>query len=400
MLRGCLVCVLPLLMSLPVFTQLEPLEPYLDWPVVQVPESAPRIETPALREVWRLACGDDADQVVGRIVSAAPGLDGRVLLLDAQLCRVLVVDPEGRVERVLGACGEGPGDFHGVYRGLQLADGRIGAVGGAPAPTIVVGTGGRIVLLDRAGDPAGDWLAGGDLNGQPLCSLRDLRHAGGHVLTVTMRTRASPPAMIFIREASLLDSRSGERTVVVRSLLRTDLREPTYSEADAYEPLAHGRTDVSVDGRLALAPERDRWRLVIRRPDGTGLVIDRPWPSVPRSDADKQAARRALGDTGGIYEILDDHPAMGRVRWRPDGLIWVEPGGPSPELGALTCCDELSGDGRLLRRVRLAVPDGGRPGDRLLFLEDGRFVILRGFARQEGDEPPPDIEPEVILLES
>lgn len=73
----------------------EALAPQVDWPVRTLPTDPPRVEALQLRQVWRLDGGEDADTVLGQVVAAAPGLDGRVLACDAQVTQVLVVGPTG-----------------------------------------------------------------------------------------------------------------------------------------------------------------------------------------------------------------------------------------------------------------------------------------------------------------
>jgi hypothetical protein len=127
---------------------------------------------------------------------------------------------------------------------------------------------------------------------------------------------------------------------------------------------------------VALAPERDRWLVSIREPDGSGVNLERPWTMPERTPEQAEAARKIVGDDRS--PIGDHEPAVGRVRWRPDGHLWVEPGGVAPAAGAMACFDELSPGGVLLRRVQLVVPGAGER-DRLVIMEDGRFVLLHGF---------------------
>lgn len=378
----------------------EPLAPHVHWPVRALTADPPRVDTLTLRRIWRLDGGEDAETVLGQIVSAAPGLDGRVLVCDAQLTQVLVVGPSGLVERSLGRKGDGPGDWEGAWRAVQLADGRIGAVGGAPAWTIQVGVRGRLILLGPDGEPADTWRIGGDTGGMPTCSVRDLRCRGVFTAAATHAALPSPPDMAMVDELVLLQGPDGERTVVARQVRTGPLSSPTIHEQDVFEPFAEGRMDLDANGRLAWASDRDAWRIAIREPDGTGLVLERPLRAVKRNDAEMRDTLRRLG--GGEYcTALPDHPLVGRVRWRPDGRLWVEPMGAEPAPGAMACFDEVSAAGELLRRVQLRVPGAG-PGDELILMEDGRFVLLRGWTalsedevKRSGDAP----EPAVILLQ-
>jgi len=386
---ACCVLVSTLHAELPV------IEPYHDWPVIQAPADPPRHETLTLQPVWQLDCGEDAEHLIGKIVSAAPGLDGRVLLVDRQLCQVMVMGIDGEVEETVGRCGEGPGEFEGCFRVFQLLDGRIGVASGTDSPDILFDSQGKVILLNMVGDPAGVWLAGGDPCDMPLTSVREMRYAGGGVLTVTQRIHFSPPIFRTLREIGLLDPATGERVPVVRHVREANIKSED-TEYTIFEPLANGRADVDALGRIAFAPERDQWKLAIREPDGSGVVISRPFEAVERTEEDFEVVLEELGDGG--YEMADDHPMIRRIRWRPDGNLWVEPWGVKPADNALACFDEIGPAGGSLRRVHLTVP-GARQGDEVLLMEDGRFVLLRGFGEPDEGEDLEDVSPAVMLLE-
>ena len=94
---------------------------------------------------------------------------------------------------------------------------------------------------------------------------------------------------------------------------------------------------------------------------------------------------------------LDHEPLVGRVRWRPNENLWVEPFGVKPQEEAIACFDEVSSEGVLLRRVHVVVP-GSKPEDELLLLEDGRFVLLSGFGAPAEEGGSEDLRAEVSLL--
>jgi len=384
---ACCVLVSSLHAGLPV------IETYHDWPVIQAPADPPRHETLTLQPVWQLECGEDAEHLIGKIVSAAPGLDGRVLLVDRQLCQVMVMGVDGEVEKTVGRCGEGPGELEGCFRVLQLPDGRIGVASGTDSPDILFDSQGKVILLDTVGDPAGVWLAGGDPGNMPLTSVREMRYAGGGVLTVTQRIHFSPPIFRTIREIGFLDPATGERISVVRHVREANIKAKD-TELTIFEPLANSRSDVDALGRIAFAPERDQWKLAIRESDGSGVIISRPLEAVERTAEDLDEVLKDLGDGG--FEMADDHPLIRRIRWRPDGNLWVEPWGVKPADGAIACFDEIGPAGGSLRRVHLVV-QGAQHGDEILIMEDGRFVVLRGFG--EASEEDESTSASVMLLE-
>jgi hypothetical protein len=255
---------------------------------------------------------------------------------------------------------------------------------------------GDMVFLDNSGDPAGSWYLAGEPSGVPAYTVRDVRAALPYILVATSHTVFSPNGeMTGLRELALVTAPAGTREVVAAE--QRTLGSPTEDyvhERDWFEPYAGGRCDIDVSGRIAFAPVRDRWLVCLRKLDGDGVCLERTWTATTRTE--KQIAAAMEGDEGPRESVLDSEPAIGRVRWRPDGMLWVEPAGVTPAAGALACFDEVSADGQLRRRVRVKTLDM-IPGDELLLLEDGRFVVLRGFGKAEED--PAAVRPEVILLE-
>ncbi len=362
---------------------------------INISAEAPTTETITLVPVWTLDCGKDAAELVGTIVSAAPGLDGRTLLLDSQLVQVLVIDPAGKVERTVGRPGDGPGDLPGAYRAFQLSDGRIGVAAGAPAMTLQFGGTGKIILLDQAGDPAGRWYGAGDPAEMPVSSVRKMRCANDHVLTASQQTAMSAAGMSHVFELAVLKPDAGDRTVVVRSVFVPEMNSARVKESSAYEPFAYGRCDISVGGRVVFAPVRNQWLVVISEPNGEGFCLERPWRPAPRSKADLRKAQAAMGDPD-QDSLFKNKPAVGRVRWRPDGRLWVEVLAEDPT--AFATFDEFSPVGELQRRVQIKA-NGDREHDVLIIMENGRFALLRGFKPGAAEDSDQSVQTEVLLLE-
>jgi hypothetical protein len=251
-----------------------------------------------------------------------------------------------------------------------------------------------LVLLDQNDDPAGDWPIVELPQPVPMCMVREVRSSPTHVLIASTYTMVSPQMeFTIVQELAMFSPPDGKAELLGR--LRQRWGEPggQISEVAAYEPFAYGRCDVHVSGRVAFSPERDRWMICVCESADQGIVLERTWQVVQRTDEQIAAAQDLHGVDRDL--ILDHEPAIGRVRWRPNGHLWVERGGPPCRDGVLGCFDELSADGELLRFVEVVAPDPEIKG-RLLLLEDGRFVVLRGF--EATDEPSSGLKPEVVLL--
>lgn len=366
---------------------------WAEWPTVEVPRESSPVETLSLDILWSLDCGADAEQLIGRIVAVAPAASCKTLLLDGQLDQVLVVSPAGEILRVFGRAGEGPGDLPGSYRLFELHDGRIGVCGGAPAMTVQIGGTGKIVLLDRAAQPAGLWYGAGDPGSMPVVSIRELRCSNDHVLTSSNGMIIKQEGMSDKQELSIVDSVSGNRSIIDCREIVLDPSESQLKEESYFEPFANGRCDISSSGRVAYAPLRNRWLVVVRDIGGGGIVLDREWSPVRRTEEKKEAVWNALGGTDDCV-AMDHEPAVGRIRWRPDGKLWVEPLGINPGDGAIVCFDEFSHSGELLRRVQVEIPNASGD-DELKILEDGRFAVLRGFG--SSTDGIGSVTPQVLL---
>lgn len=371
---------------------------WAEWPSFEAADSAPAEIILQLKNVWHLDCGDGSEELVGRITDAASGLNKYVLLLDSQLYHVLVVSPAGNIEQVLGQKGEGPGDWPGAYRVLQLPDGRIGVGDGVQPFTFKFGGTGNIVFLDQDGLPAGVWNGVSDRTAKPMCSIRELRSSSGHVLVASQGTTFGKSGVVSVEELAIFDPGDGQSVVVSRRESVDDMSSQVISELEGFEPFSHGRCDISNLGRVAFAPYRDKWFVVIRESDGTGFSISRELEPIKRTEAAKSTMRKKLGctDDTDVCSVLDTEHLVGRIRWRPDGNLWVEPFGVKPTQGAVACFDEFGPDGDFLRRVQVAVPVT-RPGDELLVLADGRFLVLSGFDESEEDGRGVEADAQVSL---
>lgn len=370
---------------------------WVDWPIIEIPKESSELVPLSTDVRWRLDCSLDSEELIGQISAAAPRVNGGILLLDRQLTQVLTISPSGNIEKTIGQPGEGPGDLPGSYRLFELSDGRIGVCGGAPALSFLFGGSGRIVLLNQKAEPAGQWLGVGDPGTMPVVTIRELRCSKDNILVAGDGVMFGEGIITRVQELAVIDPKEGGRKVVAKRKIVESFSETKIIEGDFFDSYAHGRCDISNTGRVAFAPERNRWLVVIRNSDGTGLVLKREWDQIKRTKAQKTAMWKILGGTEDCV-ALDHEPAIARIRWRPNGNLWVEPFGADFRDGSIACFDEFNSSGEYLRRVKIEVPSHDSTDD-LRVLEDGRFVLLRGFEGISEDEGSDDREGEVLLLE-
>lgn len=375
---------------------LAPVAPHAAWPARSVDGPCPAEISVSLTPVWHIDCGADSEPVIGRLVAAASGLDGEVLLVDSQLARVLVVNGRGEIVRCVGTKGEGPGELTGAFRAVRLRDGRFAIADGAEQPTAKVGRRGSVVLLDDRLQPAGELLVGGDPGKLPVCTLRELRYAGDEILAVTYRYQVVPPLVTSVLELSRVDPSNAQREVYARRVYSTEFGEAVTKEAEAFEPYSGGRCDISRTGDIAFATDRDEWSVAIGLADGGGVWLKREWPRVKRSEAELDDVYNDYGGSEGV-ELVPWKPVIRSLGWRPSGTLWVEAEGTPASDGAVACYDEFSATGEWLARISVSIP-GTTDNPRLELLADGRIIVLEGFGRHAGGTKR-DLTPRVTLYE-
>ena len=148
--------------------------------------------------------------------------------------------------------------------------------------------------------------------------------------------------------------------------------------------MASIRFDISSGGRIAYAPERDRYLVVVLDPGGDGFRLETPWEPCLRDPAVVREMEEQQSSGPFEYEACPADPAIQQVIWRPDGGLWVESCRSDDDLSAeaFCCFDEYDAAGKWLGVVELIVP--GDPGtDRLLVLANGRFVLVRNLLTPE-----------------
>jgi len=376
-----------------------------DVPVIGCSAEPPTVETWQLEEIWRLG-GDDPDApLIGVIDAGCIDAAGNVLLLDTQLAHVLVVSPEGKLLRTLGGQGEGPGESQRPYELLRFSDGTLGlmqayppkivrlTMDGTPEPNIrpTGGTG----LFWRAREAAGVLVVSGQVRdySQPTSSGNTYRH---------FIARLSP-------EGETLHTYL-EKTV------HTSFDPPVFDEEATFFPTY--AWDLTADGTLVLAQERDRYRLEFISPDGElQRISERAFTPWQRTDEDRQKrSDEVIYTVGGEKvdvktHILPTDPAIQGIQIMADGSIWVSSCYADRELpeGVNQRYDVFSPGGELRAEVRIAC-DADREEDSLLALENGHFLWIRnatsasramyaGLPGNKEDEDAAPQESEDVMLE-
>jgi len=121
--------------------------------VVTVKNSTPAKVPGTLRlsEQWRVG-GDNSEILFGVVSEAVSDDKGDIYILDNQLCRVIVISPEGEHVATLSREGDGPGEVRTPRDVVILDDGSVGIAPLFPS---------KLVRLTPAGIPLPSFFMGG-----------------------------------------------------------------------------------------------------------------------------------------------------------------------------------------------------------------------------------------------
>lgn len=347
-------------------------------------------QTLRARELWR-ASGEDGDLFFGNVGQVLSGPRGEIYVLDSQQSQVQVFAADGRHLRTLSREGEGPGEVRRPGDMLLLPDGSLGLVQTFP---------GRIVRVGADGRPAGDFTIGA---GDPA--------SGRFAALVAGRSRGGTTALLGIQMTFGADGTSNQ-TYFLAAYDEAGKQRHTYLSKDstlnyaafdldeAAMDFVYGRWDIGPDGRVYVAPRRDRYLIQVHAPDGRlERVIEREYQSWPRDAQARTAARQVIEAVGRNYParprqvtIEETEPDIAGLWAAPGGELWVRTsrGDREGAAGVLAVLDVFDAAGRFTHQLALAAPGDARR-DAIYLLDAGRMVVvtaaLDAFLSMQGVAP-------------
>lgn len=334
--------------------------------------------TLGLEELWRVG-GDDGALLFGAVAETATDDAGNVYLLDSQLCRVVVIAPDGTHLRTLSREGDGPGEVRRPRDLVLLPDDSIGLMTMFPA---------KLVRLTRTGEPLPSLefsVGEGGLAAGNLC----LSRGGALVLGATL---LSPTEHGQNRRFLLAayDADGIETTRYCESGVELDFRKLHFVER-RISPGFHNNAALGPDGRVFTAPDWNAYRIEVHAPDGAlERTISRPFDPRPRTADEMRrveevfAASARNAPVKQTQELEPNAMAITDLYVDPEHRLWVEHSrsGDGLPVGVMTSYDQFSPEGRWLRRIHVAC-DGDVALDGLRFLDDGRVLLLKGLTLAE-----------------
>ncbi len=356
------------------------------------------VQSLKLQERWRAGAGE-SDEVFGLILRVELDEQGNVYLLDGQLSHAVVFAPDGRQLRVLGREGEGPGEVRRPSDMLLMPDGSVGLVQTFP---------GKIIKVSRTGEPAGVFEIGGaDPAKGGFNVLVEANCAGGNLVLAGQRITQTQTGNARVLFLASFDSEGREKVRYVEKTVELDLTKPAISEK-AFSFVYPGRWDVAPDGRVWVAPERNRYAIHVHAPDGKlEQVIEREFTSRPRTAEEKDRVMRVLeAQVRGApvkFDLSCEETAedIEQVLCVPDGSVWVmsSRGSRNQPPGVFATYDVFDAQGTFVRQAAVQCP-GDAEMDGLLPTGDGHFVMITNFVgaamalqgaagKDEGEEGAP-----------
>jgi hypothetical protein len=334
------------------------------------------VERLRLQEMWR-AGGEDDETVFGLVLQALAGPDGRLYLLDGKLCEVAVFSPAGERLGALSRRGEGPGEIRNPVDMVLLPENRLGLLQHVPAV---------MTIIDLDGTPAGTFRPRANIpGGDAFVQLFDAETVGDELVLAYRRRQGDAGRerthvlARFAPNGTELVAYETRRTVL-------DVRDPRRDEErDFVRDEDHWA--LLEDGRLFVAPLRNRYRLNVYATDGRlDRVIERDYAPYRRTDDERTLQRRIMearaAHLRGEVEIAisDTDPDIVRVCRGPDGNVWIETSrGRRPrEPGVMMLWDVLDPEGHFRRQVAVEAPHDACD-DRLLFAGPDRVVVITGY---------------------
>ena len=342
-----------------------------------------------LKEEWR-AGPEGEDFVFGFIVDVACDTLGNTYLLDFQQQETYVFDPTGKFLFVRGRKGEGPGETT-MASNLLVGHDRLGLVNRYPL---------GIVWLDNDGDPAGKttpfiedtpeailgcwygrWRHGTLLLGMTRSTFTEQGVTSEEMLVGCAADGTIGPVYLDLEDAYLKGSLDGK-----------------VDESLYYNPFA-GRWDLDENGRIWIAPERDRYLLQVVDASGqTVLETTREFLNPDRPDSEirqiRASIKKSWAQTGLPIIVGDKAPCIEKL-WimeNPWGTeIWIESAASHHDLPpeVMVRYDLFNLDGKFTHQVDI-VGTGDPEFDRWYLVGNNRLIMVRNASSGGYEEDDPD----------
>lgn len=328
------------------------------------------------QEAWS-AGGEDGEDFFGLISKVLIDEDGTVYLLDTRLSEVPVYSPDGERLDTLSREGEGPGETRMPTNLVFMPDGNLGLVQRYP---------GKIVKIDRQGNPVGDYEP--SIPDAGFVLMTDAFTSGGDQLTV-VGMNVKQEGQTKRDNITFVSNFGPDGAETVRFVEQHNVMDFTnfHFDEDKQDEVSFRQVAAGHDGRIYVTMVRNAYEIRVFNPDGSlERIIERQFERRQRTDEEYQeikdlATAQMARLPGAKFDISHTHRDINSLRIAADGNLWVttsRSGIDQPE-GVLNTFDVFDPDGHFIRQVQVHV-EGDGEDDALFFAPGGDAVLVTGFA--------------------
>ena len=376
-------------------------------PVIDNPDKpANGVNSLQLEEMWRIGGEDDEDVLLGVVNNVLADDQGNIYLLDIQLTEVMVFNQDGEYQHSLGSQGEGPGEIRRAASALFMPDGNIGLVQGFP---------GKIVKVDHAGLPAGEFKPGGDDPASGgFFALQGAASRGGKMVFSGARISRGENSRTAINFIASFDESGAQTHLFYDTTSVRQFGSRDYFEKKEFFPRMEGWA-LGADGRVYIAKERNSYEITTYTPDGaTERIIKRPYQSYKRSSEEKKTAEDSLmpwrrrNRHRFNFVVEPTEPDIVRLHVTDAGQLWVlsSRGLRDQPEGVHSTWDVFDSAGHFDQSVAIRC-EGVGLRDKVFFAGEDMVVLVKQYAdavkafrgSNSEDEEAEDENYEVLPLE-
>jgi hypothetical protein len=329
--------------------------------------------TVKLPEIWRLGGDSESeDEFFGVISDIDIDEQGNVYLLDSQLSECKVYTKDGEFIRSIGREGEGPGEFRSPVSMFFTGDGKVAVVQMMP---------GKVVLLSREGQPAGD---------HPIPKAPD----GGFQIIQGADSGGGNTVLFMARQAFDQATMKWSRTGFLTSVDPAGKQLADYCSKDNSIDMAAAemndkawdtferRWEVGPDGRVYACLSYDNYEITVyNKAGGVEKVITREYRHLPRTAEEKDFWSKLMGHYSKMIPnckvtITDVTKDIENIYVRDDGSLWVlnSAGTRNLKPGTLGTFDVFNLQGQFVKTVTLQ-GEGDPMEDHYVFVKDRLYVV-------------------------
>lgn len=346
-----------------------------DPPTIHCPTEPPTVRRLELQERWRIDPEDSDAPLLGYFYSSQVfAHDGRVYMLDGQLCQVLVYSENGEYLDTIMREGDGPGEVRSPGAMKLCSSERIGVRHGYPT---------RIEFVELDGTPSSSWRLQANAWTNNFQETPD-----GWFLVYTESKESDEPGVFSSVFHAALHDDEGQRTLEFYSepKKRSHLDGGSTDEVDEFNPwysaVATG------DSHIVRATERDSYQLEWINLEGeVTRVVTRDCEAHQRTQAELDRIKYQS------YSIVNDDlrfsdrklcktdPVISTLVPQPDGSLQVRTSQFEKDMPpGMVCRYEIhEPNGELRERVEIYDPSGDYDVeyDVIALLDNGRAMVLR-----------------------